>query len=226
MKPDRIIAYGCSFTQGVGLKDMNNQHLSTPSMFAWPSVLAELTQSVCVNRGKGGWSNKMIAHTMMQNLPDTSSDTDQVIAMWTCTDRYVVLHSNKDSISLSDNEPPGSVFHMGIWQAPFPGHEVPDWPSDRPEVEAYFRHLYTPYDSQFQNLVMIAAVNRAYQAAGIPLINVCTPVFDEVDLDQFSWFTDRPKLIFDDHLTWGIAHDGHPNESSHREFAQRLLAVL
>lgn len=218
MKYDRIIAYGCSFTQGIGLKDMAGQHLSTPSEFAWPKLVASQLGVPYENRGQGGWSNKMIAHSMMHHLPETSIDADLVIAMWTCTDRHVVIRNNI--------EPPSSLFHLGIWQAPCPDQSTEDWSSEHPAVEAYFRHLYTPYDSQFQNLVMIAAVNRAYQQAGIRLINVCTPVFDEVDLDQFPWFTDRPKLIFDDHLTLGTAHDGHPNEASHREFAKRILTIL
>lgn len=214
---NKLIAYGCSYTQGIGLRDLNNEHLPIPSDLAWPSLVANHFGVPCINQGRGGWSNKMIAHTMMQDLKSRDPD-DLVIVMWTGKDRYVKLKTH-----LTD---PSELFHIGVWQAPTYNDDISEWPEKFPEVEAFFRHIYSSYDMGFHDLMMITAVNRSYEQAGIKLINVCMPTFNEDHKIQYGWFTDYPILVFDDQHLLGSTRCYHPNEASHEAFSKRLLTVI
>jgi hypothetical protein len=89
--------YGCSWTQGVGLKDnstfKNNQweDLNKASAYAWPNVLAKSINYNCVNNGHGGSSNLEIMHSILDTCQDWKAG-DLVIVMWSYYERNIFYH--------------------------------------------------------------------------------------------------------------------------------------
>lgn len=96
-------AYGCSWTQGVGLKDnstfKNNQweDLNKASVYAWPSMLAQLINYNCVNKGHGGSSNLEILHIILDTCQQWKPG-DLVIVMWSYYERNIFYN-------IEDNKP-------------------------------------------------------------------------------------------------------------------------
>jgi len=78
----RLIAFGCSHTEGEGVQD--------PSTQSWPAYLARYLGVECVNLGKGGASNKFIQHAVhtFNFQPD-----DIVVILWTYPVRFNIFKS-------------------------------------------------------------------------------------------------------------------------------------
>lgn len=95
--------YGCSWTQGVGLKDntifKSNrwEDLNKASFYAWPSVLAQLINYNCVNKGHGGSSNLEILHNILDTCQQWKPG-DLVIVMWSYYERNIFYN-------IEDNNP-------------------------------------------------------------------------------------------------------------------------
>ena len=96
-------AYGCSWTQGVGLKDVsifkNSQweDLNKASLYAWPNILAQLINYNCVNKGHGGSSNLEILHSILDTCQQWKPG-DLVIVMWSYYERNVFYHREDSDI--------------------------------------------------------------------------------------------------------------------------------
>ena len=63
---DRLVAFGCSLTQGQDLPD--NYKSQYPSKFSWPQILANKLNLQCINLGKGGASSKEILYKMISEM--------------------------------------------------------------------------------------------------------------------------------------------------------------
>ena len=87
----RILAFGCSFTYGIGLEDCNDRPDKTdktlrPSKLAWPALLHNLTGIPVVNRAIPAASNLEI----LWYLLDTKFEPgDVAIIMWSLPNRDV-----------------------------------------------------------------------------------------------------------------------------------------
>jgi hypothetical protein len=96
----RLITFGCSYTQGIGLdggtfKDHESYrsphdailYIQPASEHAWPQLLADKLNLECVNLGRGGSSPKFILQ-MIKEFQFQPSDT--VIIQWPAGSRRVV----------------------------------------------------------------------------------------------------------------------------------------
>jgi len=96
----RLITFGCSLTQGIGLdgKNFRNheyyrspqdavQKIKPASNLAWPQLLANKLNLECVNLGRGGSSPKFVFQ-MIKEFQFQSTDT--VVIQWPASHRKVV----------------------------------------------------------------------------------------------------------------------------------------
>lgn len=100
----RLIAFGCSHTYGVGLKDcwldIGGPGDLPPSKLAWPQLMANKLNIECINASKWGSSNREIWHRIINF--DFKSD-DIIIAQWT--------YPNRDCIIRQD----GTIEQLATW---------------------------------------------------------------------------------------------------------------
>lgn len=89
----RLIAFGCSYTWGVGLPDVYPVTGNTPSKFAWPALLSTMLDRELCNEAIGGSGNAEIFDKILryQFEPD-----DLVMIMWSHFVRY-------DSFTINSN---------------------------------------------------------------------------------------------------------------------------
>lgn len=93
----RLVAFGCSYTFGVGLPDVHPHIYDTPripSAMAWPNILAKMLDREVQNLGVGGSGNAEILDKILRYefLPD-----DIVVIMWSHFvrhDHFRIKHLN------------------------------------------------------------------------------------------------------------------------------------
>jgi len=94
----RLIAFGCSHTYGMGLKDsfvkeeMFKPQIN-PSKHAWPSLLAKKLGYECINLSIPGGSNLEILYSIMEFKFHTD---DKVVVGWTSPLRDIILYPEKN----------------------------------------------------------------------------------------------------------------------------------
>jgi hypothetical protein len=120
----RIVAFGCSWTYGLGLDDCVKEDDftkggSTPSQFAWPQLLADKLSLECVNQSRCGASNKEI---WFKAVNFEYQKNDIVVVLWTFVDRYCIL-KNENSID-----------KIGPW-------------IDTEHSKQYYRRFHSDFDS-------------------------------------------------------------------------------
>lgn len=108
----RIVAFGCSYTYGHGLPDcLHSDGItedSSPSIWAFPSLLSKKLNCNYVNLGKSGNSNKEIWNDIM-NFDFQKNDI--AIITWTYFSRFCIIKSNSiQRINPWNNE--DKVFYM------------------------------------------------------------------------------------------------------------------
>lgn len=119
----RVVAFGCSYTRGTALDDVWDFEKKCsiypePSKHAWPQLIADHLNVNCINLGKGGASNKLIWHTVM-NFDFKYGDL--IFVHWSFRDRY---HFFEDANT---------------------GYEI-DHREVGPKDRAFFEHLHSDYD--------------------------------------------------------------------------------
>lgn len=94
----RLIAFGCSFTVGLGLPDIYPPNTFywkdlPPSKYAWPNLLGERLGREVINCGVAGAGNKEILSKILtfDFLPD-----DIVVVLWSAFDRHDMTFYNKE----------------------------------------------------------------------------------------------------------------------------------
>lgn len=92
----RLIAFGCSLTQGQALEENISY-----SKLAWPYRLAEKMQLDCINAGQNGASAKKIWYNILKF--DFQKD-DTVVILWTHMDRWCVITEKSDVTYSSETE--------------------------------------------------------------------------------------------------------------------------
>ena len=96
----RLITYGCSFTYGTALPDMepcqDKKPWAKPSTLSWPSILHNmLGTSEYQNHGMPGASNREIWWRALNN---TYNKTDIVVFQWTWNNRYCFVNEDVTDI--------------------------------------------------------------------------------------------------------------------------------
>jgi len=90
-----LVAFGCSLTFGHGLPDCHvppDEPGPNPSVFAWPSRLAEMTNRRCVNLSRPGASNLQIALSVMSYRFQPG---DVGFILWSYPDRGLIIHDDQ-----------------------------------------------------------------------------------------------------------------------------------
>jgi hypothetical protein len=128
----RVIAFGASYVYGHGLPDCHladNGPGLTPSIYAWPQIVADQLSLECVNMSAPGSSNKRIWHTIINF---NFKETDIAFVLWTGIDRTCVL---KNATVINDIGP---------------------WMDDATE---YYKKYHTDYDAEMQAKLYISHSN-------------------------------------------------------------------
>ena len=82
----KILAGGCSFTFGNELSDDDNG--KTPSVNAWPALLAKQNDAEYTSVAKPGAGNSAIARRIFEYISSNPYDNLFVTVMWSFTSRY------------------------------------------------------------------------------------------------------------------------------------------
>ena len=128
----RVIVFGASYAYGHGLPDChidNDQPGLTPSIYAWPQIVADYLDLECVNMSEPGASNKRIWHTIINF---NFKETDTALVLWTGIDRTCVL---TDASTIND---------IGPWMD---------------TAIEYYKKYHTDYDAEMQAKLYISHSN-------------------------------------------------------------------
>lgn len=207
----RIIAFGCSYTYGQGLKDCwkDNLPTKTASKYAFSSLLAIRLGVKTINYSRPGGSIKYMWHQAM-NVYEPMPD-DIAINMWTDPNRNCVLHKDSKKIK-----------HLGIWQ------------DNKPSIH-YYRHLENDYESAYMSWLKINSVNDYLQDKVKLIINgfvnynihtrVINPVWNRVECDvEFQSIGDKHPLA-EDNSHWGKLAHVELSEELYKIISRRLNYV-
>lgn len=199
----RLIAFGCSFTYGHGLPDcyVKNMYPGTePSKFAWPELLAQLTDRICVNKASCGASNKEIWYDIHKFEFEPQ---DLVFVHWSFYHRSCILHPN------------------GI--AP-----IAHWMIDTDQnSNTFFKKFYSEYE-QYTDFCLRARDIASYLDS-IQISNhmIRAPRHTTNQLTDHHIIHRRPLMLNTPNITFiatDSALDGkHPGPKSHAKFAQLIF---
>jgi hypothetical protein len=197
----RLIAFGSSYTYGHGLPDCYippNQPGDAPSKHAWPSAVADILNTECVNMSECGISNKHIWHTVV-NFNFKKNDT--VIILWTYLERSAIL-KNKDT-----------VVSIGPWIN---------------ESKIYYKHIHSKYDAEMQTKLFISHVDFLLKAKGIAVFHLITDHHEATLFELGEHTVAHIPLYLSEYIPkFSKALDGsHPGEECHRQFANDIVQVL
>tara|TARA_B100000925_G_scaffold140430_1_gene105218 strand:+ start:49 stop:672 length:624 start_codon:yes stop_codon:yes gene_type:complete len=188
---NRIVAFGCSNTQGQALPDMPPGS-PTVSKYAWPAVLAKKFGFDIWNRAHGGASNKLILHRLLHT--DFEKD-DIVIIMWTAFCRSCFI--DKDSVI---RMLPSDI------DRPVERHKE----SRRQHSAYYYEHLDSDHNAWYDSMVQINMAKAHLDSLGLKNLHFTwdpspyqdeRPVWNKVNLitEHFSdidcgWDNDHPGV--------------------------------
>jgi len=210
----RLLAFGCSNTYGESLPD--NHHLpfnTQPSRYAWPAVLASLTERTCVNLGKGGTSNKKICYDI-QNFQYEKDDL--VVILWTYHNRSCILNEDKDKII--------RLIHsdIGRWTAPLPAG------TPQKITKLYYKMFENEYDSWYDMYCRINLAKSYLDSIDIRHHHFLTGDYQQTDLGEPVWNNvsfatiDMPLHCKKDRALDNL----HPGIESHKSIANEIYANL
>lgn len=212
----RLVAFGCSYTQGIGLNGLDytySRYYDSPlesvlkvksaSKDAWPHLLADKLGIECVNLGQGGNSSKFVFQMIREF---DFQETDIVVIQWPQPERHVIWQDGMKVDAL-----------MQI--APGYGHAV-----------NYYRHYYTTFDSCYNTAVYIENTHTYLKDKCKALYSVSYNDPEEMVEDKtlkatFPILADVGKF-FITKLGDDICADGHPGKTYHEDFANRMAEKI
>ena len=213
----RLITFGCSFTQGIGLDGLNHKaHLyydspresvlkiQSASKDAWPHLLAVKRGLECINLGRGGSGPKYV----FQMIREVKfQKTDIVVIQWPSPARYIIWKEDNES-------------EIGSYLSVEPHHIG---------CNDFYRKYYTDFDAQYNNAVLIESthtylkdkcdqlysVSANYEMYKNKILSNSFPILSEV-----GRFFDRYNNPED------TCNDGHPGKSYHVSFAEDMEKII
>lgn len=197
----RLVAFGCSNTFGLGLKD--SKHIKDgPSDYAWPKLLADKYNLECVNNAVVAASNKEIwAKVLGTNL----RPSDIVLIHWTYVDRWCTFDHNQS-----------------VAKRFYPSDQI-----DR-TTHAYYKHIYNDFDNIIDLYLRADQIHHRLKSIGV---NACLQGFTNRDSIKIrpSWCS-AEFFDVDIHQYIGkykkAADNLHPGELAHRMFTEDLYFNL
>jgi len=199
---DRLIAFGSSYTYGDGLPDTFPEN-TTPSKLAWPSILAAELNLECVNMSSRGASNRKIWHDILHFKFEPN---DVVFILWAFPNRHTIFDSKLEFRNL-----------------------LPSGVNKSNEADAYYRYIYTEYDSALTTKLYINHANQLILSNNIQvhhlLLNIESKDLFELGGQKIEFI---PLAFEDSYKTaYPLSIDKlHPGEKCHRAFAKDISQWL
>lgn len=172
----RLITFGDSYTQGIGLDGLdhwahNNYSGTVKSMLniksaspdAWPHLLADHLGRECVNLGRGGSSTKYVFQMIKEF---DFEETDLVVIQWPGGPRNVIWKDCED----------GDSEYIPLCEiAPY-----------YKEAENYYKNYYTEFDSNYNTAIYIECIHAYLKDKGVQVYHIS---------DNMSW---NPDIVSDE----------------------------
>lgn len=195
----RLVAFGCSYTYGHGLKDCVTPDLGhgpVPSLLSWPKLLADKLNLECINEGVPGASNKQIWHKIMNYA---FSKTDLVFILWSTNERHCIINEDR------------TVSPIGHW-------------SETKFSKSYFKYLYNGVDQSIDSNLRIDHCSYYLSNKGIKHYNM---LFKKQAIEDFN-NTVILKTNFRElkHNMPKAVDKLHPGEEAHTKFAQEIYGEI
>lgn len=198
----RLIAFGSSYTYGDGLPDTypNNKK---PSKLSWPSIMADELNLQCINMSSQGAGNRKIWHDIL-NFKFESDDV--VFILWAFPNRHTIFDSESEFKNL-----------------------LPWGVDNSQEAVAFYRYIYTEYDSALNTKLYI---NHANQLVLLNNLKVYHLLLNEESIDLFELGgqkIDFIPLMFEESYKeiYPLSLDNlHPGEECHKAFVKDILQWL
>jgi|TARA_B110000208_G_scaffold191739_1_gene259868 lysophospholipase L1-like esterase len=196
----RLIAFGCSHTQGQGLSDTidpNNTSIRSntgcPSKFAWPQLIANELNLECINLGVPSGSNKLITG-LVSDFEFKAGDICAIL--WTHYDRWAIFRKDKDSIPVL---PTGVTEHS----------------------KNYYRYMYHEYDHYLMNTMMFRYINLHLEKLGIKTYNFSVQYnYTPTEVQEFMLETPSIKSL---RPLYACADGSHLNDQGQQILANTML---
>jgi hypothetical protein len=219
----RLITFGCSYTQGIGLDGLgwrDHHYYNSPlesvlkiqsaSKDAWPHLLADKLGLECINLGRGGSGPKYIFQMIREF---EFQKTDIVVIQWPDPSRHVIW---KELLSEK-----GIVSHGG------------DITVQNLRKLEFYKNWYTDFDAQYNNAVLIESTHTYLKDKCKNVYSVSShcemyknktltktfPILSEVGrfFDQYNHLQD---------LCNDLCKDGHPGKGRHVAFAEDMEKII
>ena len=213
----RLKSFGCSFIYGCDLPDEN---YSNYSQLSWPALLAQARGLDYSCYAKPGSGNLQILHSILNEIPDSTSEDIFVIG-WTWIDRfdyYAPENNNKF------NTP---------WSTILPGE-------DSELAKTYYQQLHSELGDKFSSLSYVQLAITMLKQKNISFI---MSYMDELMFNQ-EWNTTPAILelqrLIQPHMTqfdgqtfleWSRRHNypesdtWHPLEAGHQNASEYMINV-
>ena len=212
----RLITFGCSFTQGIGLDGLDwKAHLyydspresvlkiQSASKDAWPHLLAVKRGLECINLGRGGSGPKYVFQMIREFK---FQKTDIVVIQWPSPARYIIWKEDNES-------------EIGSYLSVEPGHT---------SCNDFYRKYYTEFNSLYDNAVLIESTH-AYLKDKCDQVH---SVSDNMDYDPNKTLTKTFPILsevgrfFDQYNFDDRCNDGHHGKSYHVAFAEDMAKII
>jgi len=199
---DRLVAFGCSLTQGQYLPD--NYNTDKPSKLSWPQLLANKLNLQCINLGKGGASSKEILYKI---LNFDFNKNDFAVILWS--------HNDRDCIISSEN----LIEQIGIWKVDY----------DKLS-KFYFETFYKEINTKIQNHIYYNYCNLYLKNKKIRQLHLQANR-ENININSYSesfnkWNNVKILNVFisDIRKNFPLALDNHhPGIEAHENFANQIF---
>lgn len=209
----RLLAFGDSFTQGVGIT-IDDLRLGPMqySRFSWPKVTADMLGCECVNYGEGGSAVKKIAYDIV-NTHDIAPD-DIVVVMWTsCMYRSFYLYEGHQYLIGQNTTESDNFIERKLAEA-FYGHQA-----DLDEVYFNAKAYVTLADNHLRQYT-----NNIIYVPVIAYKDCYKQIFDNAPIQ--TKMTYELELL-DERITPVYGADGgHYSKQMHRHFSEQLSGYI
>lgn len=197
----RVITFGCSYTQGVALPDCPNS-TCPPSSFSWPSVVAENLGRECINNGVGGSGNLEILWNI---LKFDYQDDDIVIPMWS--------HFEREHVFTPDG-------HMRLHF-----HESADEQSK--EFAEHWLTVHSEHDHMTRNWMYLHYADCFFRSKNLKYYHLFHANFEFERIKNHPDFLKIHNVIDLDFTAIDVGSDnGHPGVKSHKKFGDDVFILI
>jgi hypothetical protein len=199
---NKLVSFGCSYTYGHGLKDCYippDLAGTQPSVYAWPTLVAQHFQAPCQNLSRPGSSNYEILTTLLTKPIDPDST---VLIQWTTPERDMVITSQGQH------------------------RQIGSWITDR--IIQHWLEVHNEVDRRIKSWIYIHQAFLWLTLKNCQFYFLSTESIDsDFFTHQPSWASDIDFLPFNIKTIAGnypLALDNkHPGPECHQTFAQNII---